>query len=163
MSDSLLLSNDEIIEISNCFSNEGIIAWLNLNNIEYLIGADKLPKVVRSTFNKTFNKKNNKYPFELNQRQSFDRRCCGIYFLKLDKELVYIGKTKTFFVRMAAHDKSGIEWDEVVFHPVDMKDLNLVEKELIYRYKPPLNINNKYQSSSSNAKYPRAVIDSQSL
>jgi len=144
MTDTLLMSNDELIDISNCFSNEGILAWLIINKIEYTIGADNKAKVVRAIFNKQFNRSKNKYPFELEDGQKFNRRCAGIYFLKLDGELVYIGQTKTFFVRMAAHDKSGIEWDEVIFFKTNIKNLCLVEKELIYRYKPAFNINYKY-------------------
>lgn len=77
----------------------------------------------------------------LKNQTSFNRKCIGIYFLFNKGKLVYIGKTTSFFVRMAAHDKGEYEWDNVVFIPLEKHMISLYEAELIARHNPPYNTN----------------------
>lgn len=147
--ENFTLKIPELKKISKCLTNEGIEAWLQLNKIPFQIGIGGEPIVLRHQFDIHFNQENNQHPFELNGGVIFDRRCCGIYFLKKLDEIIYIGKTTTLFVRMAAHDKGEADWDEVVFYPTEIRHLAALEKEMIAKYNPPLNKKLKIKNFSA--------------
>lgn len=62
----------------------------------------------------------------------------GIYFLILDKEVVYIGQSININSRVASH--FGVyEFDSYSFIECPVSDLDLVESIYIQAYLPPLN------------------------
>lgn len=65
----------------------------------------------------------------------------GIYFLYLDVELQYIGKTVTFPHRIMGH-RPNKHFDAVYFlplHDISDEDLDMVENMFIAYFRPPLN------------------------
>lgn len=61
---------------------------------------------------------------------------CGIYFLFLNMELVYIGKSANIYTRLGGHHK---DFDRVAVIEVAEKDLGAVEYALIGTFKPKHN------------------------
>lgn len=62
----------------------------------------------------------------------------GIYFLLLEGEVVYIGKSKQLHMRVHEHRKK-FAYDEYAFLNVDKEKLDFTEKKYILRYKPKHN------------------------
>lgn len=141
----MILDQEELQEITQCWSARAKIDWLTSRGIPFGIKPkDGTPIVLRKVFDEL------KYtiahptildPYNecLKQQISFTRKCIGIYCLFNNGKLVYIGKTTTFFVRMAAHDKGDYEWDNVVFVPLEKSKIDLYEAELIARHNPIYN------------------------
>lgn len=64
---------------------------------------------------------------------------CGVYFLRHKNETVYIGQSVSVHARVAAHKKSGKEFDEVLFLPCERQELNNLEGFFIRLLRPRLN------------------------
>lgn len=79
-------------------------------------------------------------------REIKDLISCGVYFLTdKDENVVYIGKSKNFYLRLQDHIESSKIFDRIFFYPCKVSELNEVEQELILEYKP---IYNKTLSNS---------------
>jgi superfamily I DNA/RNA helicase len=60
-----------------------------------------------------------------------------VYFLFLDGELTYIGRTKSLVQRMGLHASQGREFDRSFWIEVPEQDAPLVEGAFIRRFDPP--------------------------
>lgn len=50
---------------------------------------------------------------------------CGIYFLKCDGEIVYVGQSRSVYGRLSTHKNEGRKkFDQVIFMPCSVNDLN---------------------------------------
>ena len=90
----------------------------------------------------------------------------GVYFLFLEKELVYIGLGMNVFSRIFSHISNGVKFDKASFLPVDNYDkAELIEAKLIWKLRPkynkhiknPTKIKNK-QSKKRNGKKPNFYL-----
>ena len=79
-----------------------------------------------------------KYAIEFDQRQF--EPC--VYFLCNDKKINYIGCSSTLGSRLCAHKRNGILFNRILFIPCETsQEAFKLEKELIYKYRPPYNKN----------------------
>lgn len=67
------------------------------------------------------------------------RLVCGIYHLRRDGAVVYIGSTTNVLSRLGQHVAGGHEFDDVEFFPCDADLLNDIEHQHIKAYRPRLN------------------------
>ncbi len=68
------------------------------------------------------------------------RALCGVYFLFIHRELVYVGQSTNIRNRIATHRQDNrIDFDSVFFIEVDEDKLIQVEKGYIIRYDPKYN------------------------
>lgn len=65
------------------------------------------------------------------------RDISGVYFLCKNKEIVYIGQSKSIFKRVPAHTEK--EYDSAYFIPAPIDSLNNIEGALIRFFRPKLN------------------------
>ena len=65
---------------------------------------------------------------------------CGVYFLLLEGEIVYIGRSVNIYSRVSTHlyEKTKV-FDEVKFIECDKKHLEELEYTCINKFKPRLN------------------------
>lgn len=63
----------------------------------------------------------------------------GVYFLLLEDELVYIGKSKNFSKRILKHKYSNKEYNYISFFNVDFERLDVFEARHILIYLPIYN------------------------
>ncbi len=81
---------------------------------------------------------------------------CGIYFLILDGELVYIGQSVDLRKRLANHEH---HYDVVFLLSIEMDRLNDVESEWIRRLAPRLNYqHNQPPTKMFNVRLPEEII-----
>ena len=71
---------------------------------------------------------------------------CGIYFLCLDNEVVYVGQSICVVMRVLTHmnqtkDKKMFDHDRVFFLSVPREALDKMEREFIRALKPRYNLN----------------------
>jgi hypothetical protein len=65
---------------------------------------------------------------------------CGIYFLKLKSEIVYVGQSKSVYGRVSTHKNEGKKkFDQVIFMPCAESDLNNFEGFFINLLRPKYN------------------------
>ena len=65
---------------------------------------------------------------------------CGIYFLKCDGEIVYIGQSRSVYGRISTHKNEGRKkFDKVIFLPCHVNDLNDFEGFFINLLRPKYN------------------------
>jgi hypothetical protein len=65
---------------------------------------------------------------------------CGIYFLKFDGEIVYVGQSRSVYGRISAHKGEGRKkFDKVIFMPCSENDLNDFEGFFINLLRPKYN------------------------
>lgn len=66
---------------------------------------------------------------------------CGIYFLWLGKELVYVGQSKGgIYGRLGSHLADGKKFDRISFVSCSPEDLNALETAYIRAHRPSLNL-----------------------
>ena len=81
---------------------------------------------------------------------------CAVYALVSRREVVYIGKTKQPWQRLYAHVtargrsyrpqvgarqvKKGIKFDQLFIHPCMLAELDLLELDMIAKYRPKHNV-----------------------
>lgn len=66
-------------------------------------------------------------------------RCCGVYFLFLDRRCVYVGQSTNVFARMREHFFTK-RFDAFAWMEVAQPKLSEVERHYIKAIQPPLNI-----------------------
>lgn len=64
---------------------------------------------------------------------------CGVYFLREQGEIVYVGQSVSVYSRVAQHRRDGKFFDSVTFMPCMQKDLNSMEGFFIRLLRPKLN------------------------
>jgi|APGre2960657373_1045057.scaffolds.fasta_scaffold96680_2 hypothetical protein len=64
----------------------------------------------------------------------------GVYFLVLEKRIVYVGQSTNVFTRILTHAQSK-EFDSYVYIPCEKDMLNKLESLYIHFLSPPLNAN----------------------
>jgi hypothetical protein len=64
---------------------------------------------------------------------------CGVYFLVLDKRVVYVGGSINVHSRLAGHIGSGKSFDGYYLIPCSREDLRILEAKYILKLRPPLN------------------------
>lgn len=64
----------------------------------------------------------------------------GIYFLISNSKVVYIGKSSNVLVRIGQHSKA-MKFDRFASFEVEKEITNHVERFLIYKFKPEMNLN----------------------
>jgi len=74
----------------------------------------------------------------IRKKKSFSKPICGVYFLFLDDELVYIGSSKNCQIRFDAHHQNK-EFNFYYIQEMPEGVMKEVEKVYIYLHKPPLN------------------------
>lgn len=138
------LNKEEMIAFTTCHSEKGQIHWLQQHWIHHVVTPQGKPILTRSCLDvireQGWRKKIFLTKTEALKCASMPRRGIGIYFLIGNKEIIYVGRTTNFFVRMAAHDKGEIPFDAVSFHPMDKALLDIFESEYIRRFKPKYNV-----------------------
>jgi len=77
---------------------------------------------------------------------------CGIYFLCLGEDVVYVGQSKNVFARLSGHREK--DFDRVFFVRVAESQLDAVEMKFIKALNPSLNRqgNNKYVAVAAPGK-----------
>ena len=60
----------------------------------------------------------------------------GVYLLKRDNVVVYVGRTNAFAKRISQHVTSDKEFDDYIFIPCDGDVSMRVESSLIYHLQP---------------------------
>lgn len=140
---SIFLNESELETLTGCATRAGTRHWLESNNVPYTMNGPGTVMVRRADADDKAPPGLRTDPFfdAFRQMRIMERRLVGIYFLLLRGEVIYIGKTTTLFVRMAAHDKGQIEFDTIWFMPLDPVDIDDYECEFIARYQPRENIN----------------------
>ena len=63
----------------------------------------------------------------------------GVYYLKKEGKINYIGKSENVFHRISGIDHMLKKYDEVEIHWLPKEKLTIYEKEQINLHKPPLN------------------------
>jgi hypothetical protein len=71
----------------------------------------------------------------INQVPADFGRKCGIYFLVKNEEIIYIGQSVDIFVRCYTH-ANGIKFDSALFFECTASNLDMLEKQFIFRYQP---------------------------
>lgn len=91
-----------------------------------------------------------------------------VYFLYIDKELQYIGRTDWLWWRNRRHSSDGKQFDRVLALPCPKEMLVAVEKVFIHKHRPKLNrrfyqptaeeleIYNEFMSGSTNHNAERS-------
>lgn len=65
---------------------------------------------------------------------------CGVYFLLLDEEIVYIGQSIDIYARISAHKKDRQKnFNRTAWVPIDSANLTEVESALIAAFRPSQN------------------------
>lgn len=85
---------------------------------------------------------------EILSLQTSVRRYCGIYFLILNGEIVYVGQSINIWSRIDSH-RADKEFDGIAFEQCEEADLNRMEILYIEKYNPTLN-----RSKSSYSRRP---------
>lgn len=65
---------------------------------------------------------------------------CGIYFLILDDEIVYVGQSRDIKSRISQHSKTDKFWDKFFYILCERDQLNKLESHYINQFKPKYNI-----------------------
>lgn len=143
MPKSQFLSRTELENFTLCYSTLGQEHWLRQHQIDHFINANGDVILNRSCLDvvreQGWRKKIFLTKTEVLGCSKMPRRGIGIYFLKRNGAILYVGKTTNFFVRMAAHDKGNIPFDDVTFIPMNESDLDLFEREYILKFDPEYN------------------------
>ena len=77
-------------------------------------------------------------PIETKFREALMSRQCGLYILKKDNEIIYIGITTRWSRRKLQHDKTK-DFDDYDFFQMPIETAKVWERHLIYYIKPILN------------------------
>lgn len=65
---------------------------------------------------------------------------CGVYFLFLQKQVVYVGQSINIFRRLGQHaEKGAIQFDAVSWIECGREELGRLERAYIHLFNPPLN------------------------
>ena len=65
---------------------------------------------------------------------------CGIYFLKFEGQIVYVGQSKSVYSRVSTHKTARIKkFDQIIFMPCEQKNLNDFEGFFINLLRPKYN------------------------
>lgn len=143
MSDCFL-TEVEAQNFTGCYSNKGRIHWLKTHGIPHHINSLGKVLITRTVLDVVREQGWRKHVFHTRtsvlKEIAMPRRGIGIYFLIQRKEILYVGRTTNFFVRMAAHDKGDIPFDSVAFIPTASELLDIFEHEYINRFKPKHNV-----------------------
>ena len=87
---------------------------------------------------------------ELKNLERFEMPIIGVYFLFKKDKLIYIGESISIFRRIYSHIKNK-DFDSYSFIKCDSKvDIVELEKKLIIKYRPILNIKHKTKSLNEN-------------
>lgn len=65
---------------------------------------------------------------------------CGVYLLKVEDAVVYVGRSTSLAIRLATHRRSGRPFDEAQVIPCDEVTADWLERELIRTLAPPQNL-----------------------
>lgn len=65
---------------------------------------------------------------------------CGVYMLRLDSQIVYVGRSTTLQARLSTHRRSGREFDEVEVIECEAETSAWLERELIRTLRPAQNL-----------------------
>lgn len=144
MSESMFLSEEELADLTGCRTHWARVKWMQKNGIPHGVRPDGSPIVVREHLQEVAEKRrtwDDPFPsvWDLMMTKSVPRRTCGVYFLFLGKNLVYVGMTTNFFLRMASHMAGEKQFDSVVLLKTPEEDLRGLEGEMIARYQPLYN------------------------
>lgn len=75
---------------------------------------------------------------------------CGVYFLILDGEIVYVGQSVCVWVRVRTHQNEGrIKFNRMAYVKCEKEKLNVLESLYIHCYQPKHNGSNMYQGKAA--------------
>jgi hypothetical protein len=139
---SIFVSKKELEEFTGCKTPAAQILAMKHRRIKHFEN-DKGPVLTRVEHDRTPAEKRptDVIPSEQDIRclAPMPRNGVGIYFLFDGKEIVYIGKTTNLFGRIGSHTTGEYVFDSIRFLPVKEKDLDVMEREYIARFKPKYN------------------------
>ncbi|WP_144156490.1 DUF4224 domain-containing protein [Paraburkholderia sp. BCC1885] len=142
--DSMFLTENELAELTKCHTHWGRAKWLKANKVPHAVREGGSVVVLRKEMESAMKRRTMYDPLPTTvsvlKLKSLPRNPCGVYFLIRNREIVYIGMTKTFFARIAAHLTGEKEFDSVAFIPVAEKDVLGMEGEMIARFNPVYNV-----------------------
>ena len=154
--DSMFLTDDEIADLTKCYTHWGKVRWLRTNKVPHAVRDDGSPVVLRKEMVSAVNKRTMYDPLPtaatVLKMKPLPRNPCGVYFLIANEKIVYVGMTKTFFARIAAHLTGEKEFDSISFMPVPEKDLLGMEGEMIARFNPIYNVMGRRAAVPAKAK-----------
>lgn len=65
---------------------------------------------------------------------------CGVYFLYLGGEVVYVGRSNSVLERISTHIRRGVKFDSYSVTPADGAEQERLEQIMIAKYTPILNV-----------------------
>ena len=84
---------------------------------------------------------------------------CGVYFLKLEGVIVYVGQTINLISRIQTHEKDDAkEFDEVSYIEVAPCELAIVEMLYISKLRPRLNMVGNQSTKKVSAKVMESTL-----
>jgi hypothetical protein len=147
---SFFATKEEIENLTGCRTVAAQTQWFSERNIPIvtnMLGQLIISRDNVAYYNSTKNhKKLDSYDVLLSSRAgkgkvSIDRKASGIYLLKKEEAIVYVGQTTNFLSRAANHSSNpNFDFDEIIFIPAAKSKLNLYEHELIARLCPKYNV-----------------------
>lgn len=139
----MFMTEKEIQLFTGCYSLAGQRFWLDQHEIHYDVNALGHIALLRSLLDvvrqPNWRKKIFLSKADITPQSLLPRRGVGVYLLLQKGKVVYVGQTTNFFVRMAAHDKPGIDFDGVHFIPMPLECIATFEREYILRFDPKYN------------------------
>jgi len=84
--------------------------------------------------------------------QLHDAKSCFVYFLIMDGDIVYIGKSVSFNNRIKDHIRTGMVFDSVFLLHISESELDEIERVYIEAYKPRYNVVYASSKEKRNAK-----------
>jgi hypothetical protein len=145
----LFLSDPEILALTGRHTRTEQVKWLRAHEVRFRKCGDG------SLFIRRGDEKNVSEPIGANPREYMTAEQivaravpykpeCGIYFLILEGEIVYVGQSTDYHSRVKSHTLAkAIQFDAVAFVRVAHGYLNNVEAEYIARLRPRFNIAGK--------------------
>jgi hypothetical protein len=139
-----------------------IRTWLTSNLVEHY-GGDELPKMQVVTISDTNSTAAMNVPHSLSAiqhlRELRPEIFCGIYFLCLGDQVVYVGQSKNIMSRVVVHNTDK-KFDRVLFFRAPFSQLDELEQQFIRTLCPPLNVahNPVAQQSRKNVEPPSQFV-----
>ena len=81
-----------------------------------------------------------------------NKKTSGLYFLFLDKTLIYVGMSVNIYNRLGQHSIAGKVFDEFKYVEIDINQCIEVEHNLIELIKPKLNKTNRLYNNQTRIK-----------
>lgn len=138
----MLLTEKELIDLTGKENVLDQIEWLKRRGWKFVMSSG-VPKVDRRHYEQMLKTDLEKPDHLMSQKQIVDRsmqveRICGVYFLILGDEIVYIGQSQDVDRRISAHaDK---HYNRIYVIKAPQQDLLWLEAMYINKFKPRYNL-----------------------